>query len=430
MLALESIMQNSFTARVQAIAQGGKGVLRHDGMVVFVKDVVPLEEVQVELTLQKKSFAEANLLKVIKPSLDRVKPLCEHYSACGGCHFQHISYEAQLEIKKQLISDALQRIAKISLPAIKVVKSPNSWSYRRHIRLKLWPFLDSFRLGFMGKAKDQFVPINRCHIFSDNSALLPKLQALSAKLSSAFIKEARVTILKAADSFVLFFEFEPLMPKDAAAIITEALAEKTFFRGAILADSKQHKIIGDADVELDVLGRKFLARPDAFIQNNPEVSEEIYRELIGNIEALDIKPKILDLYSGIGISSILLKSKGFDVTAVEISEKAVNLAKINGINNQAEVTWISLPAESAIDSLLKDKNLVVMNPPRTGAKPEVLQALLAIMPEHIFYISCMPPTLARDLKILVEGGYKLISVKAFDMFPHTTHVETLVHLSL
>jgi 23S rRNA (uracil1939-C5)-methyltransferase len=152
--------------------------------------------------------------------------------------------------------------------------------------------------------------------------------------------------------------------------------------------------------------------------------------LLSKIKLLK-KNNIVDLNSGIGITSILLAKNGYQVTGVEISPKAVALAKKNAEKNQTLVEFIALAAEATIDQVLDLKNpkVVILNPPRVGAKPEVLRALLKKKPEHIFYISCMPPTLARDLKILTEE-YKIISCKAYDMFPHTTHVETLVHLAI
>lgn len=421
-----------FVSKVESIAQGGMGVLRHNGQVVFVPYVLPDEQVEAQIISKKKSFAKGRLLKVERASPNRISAKCEHFSDCGGCQFQHINYNFQVETKKKLVMDALSRIAKLKeLPRIDINAASNIWGYRRHIRLKLWPNDQGFRIGFMGQ--NQFLPINRCHIFSHKSKdiLLPKLNDLVSKFDQSIIKEARVTILKDGPSSVLFFEFEPRMPKNALSLIRSSLNKLDFFKGAIVADAHNYQVLGQADVEIKVLGQSFFCRPDAFVQNNPEQSEKIYLDLTNDILNLPEKNcPIIDLYSGIGISSILLAQRGFSVTGVEISPKAVALAEQNAIKNEVRVAWKAIPAEVAINGILDSNQIVIMNPPRTGAKLEVLDALLKAKPAHIFYISCMPPTLARDLKILTDGGYQMVSCKAYDMFPHTTHVETLVHLSL
>lgn len=415
----------TFTAEVLSIAQGGMGVLRPDNRVVFVPGVIPGEEIESLITEHKKTFALGRLLKVKSASPERIEPKCQHYSVCGGCNFQHMSYQAQVLAKKKLVSDALERIAKIPHPPILMSEAENIWGYRRHIRLKLWDHENSFRLGFIGP--DGHVAIESCQIFSDKAILL-ELTQIVQKLSSAHIKEARVTILKDGLKAVLFFEFSPRMPRNARAIVSKALAASSSFSGAILLDSKALEALGQVEVPIKVAGFTFLCRPDAFVQNNAEQSERIYLDLLAKVAEINPQTSVLDLYSGIGISSILLAQSGLNVTGVEISPRAIALAKKNAQENHVSIDWVELSAEDAIDDVLANKQVVIMNPPRTGAKPAVISALVSAKPEHIFYISCMPPTLARDLKGLFASGYQVESIKAYDMFPHTTHVETLVHL--
>lgn len=427
--------ERAFIAKVEGIAQGGRGVVRHDGLAVFIPGVVPNELVSVDLELKKKSYAEGRLIHVIEPSPDRIVPRCKHYSECGGCQFQHMSYGAQVSAKKQLVIDAFLRIAKLSpLPKVEIFGAKSLWGYRRHIRLKLWPKNPGFDIGFMG-SRDEFVPIDRCHIFIDeeDSDLLKKLRNLVLNLESKSIKEARVSILKnGASSSVLFFEFEPRLPNNARHLIESALAKRSFFCGAILADGSSSETLGNTEANIRVGDLDFIASPDAFLQNNQEMSERIYLDLIDTLRIIKKDGpalEILDLYSGIGITSILLSKEGFLVTAVELSKKALALAQRNADYNQVKVLWMGFAAEDAIGRVIEGKDIVIMNPPRTGIKPAVLEAIKMAKPHHLFYISCMPPTLARDIKILAEGGYEVRSCKAYDMFPQTTHVETLVHLS-
>lgn len=416
---------DTFTAEVLAIAQGGMGVLRPDNRVVFVPGVIPGEEIEAKITESKKTFAQGHLLRIKSISPERIEPKCKHYSVCGGCNFQHMSYQAQVLAKKKLVSDALERIAKIPHPPILMSEAENIWGYRRHIRLKLWADVHGFRLGFIGE--DGHVPIKRCEIFSDQNILL-ELGQIVKNISSAHIKDARVTILKDGLKAVLFFEFFPYMPKNVRDILSKALASNSSFSGAILKDSLTEVALGQIKVPIKVMGLTFWCSPDAFVQNNAEQSERIYLDLLAQVAELKPKTPLLDLYSGIGITSILLARAGLKVTGVEISPKAIALAKKNALENRVSIDWVELSAEDAIDEVLANKQVVIMNPPRTGAKPAVISALITRKPEHIFYISCMPPTLARDLKGLFASGYQIHSIKGYDMFPHTTHVETLVHL--
>jgi 23S rRNA (uracil1939-C5)-methyltransferase len=256
---------SNITAEIESIALGGMGVLRHQGRVIFVPEVIPGEQIEAQIVKEKKNFAVAKLLKINLKSSRRIEPRCKLFNTCGGCNFQHMDYELQLEAKQQLVTDALSRIGKINIP-VSIEPAQKTWEYRRHIRLKLWSLNSGFAIGFMSKEKT-FVPIKLCHIFSEDKNIFIYLEKLVAQFDKNLIKDARVTILKDNQKAVLFFEFEPLMPKNWAQVLHNL---EPVFKGVILADKKSYKYLGDTEVEINTAGLKFFCRPDAFVQNNPE----------------------------------------------------------------------------------------------------------------------------------------------------------------
>lgn len=321
---------------VSNIAFGGDGVVRHEGLVVFVPFVLPGEQVEFEITQSKKAHAFGRLIRILNTHPDRIAPKCEYYGHCGGCQLQHANYDLQLKIKQQFVEDALTRIGKLKdIKISPIIGTNHQWTYRRRIKLHT----RGNQVGFMGVDGHSFVPITHCEIFSGKS------------------------------------------------------------------------------LDLD---------PDIFVQAHPEQSERLYQDLIEAIRPLG-KSKILDLYCGMGILTGKLADLGFNMTGIELNSKAINWAK----NNHAQkIDWVIADVAKVTASYLKKDRpeIILVNPPRTGLNPEVLSALVRYKPKHVFYTSCMPATLARDLKILTEAGYAIKNCQPYDLFPQTTHVETVVEL--
>ncbi len=417
---------------IESIAFGGEGILRHEGLVIFVPFTAPGDTVEVEILSKKKNFAHGKLLRLEHASAQRTDPKCFYFGSCGGCQLQHLNYPAQLEAKSAFIIDALKRIGKIEVPKLIVTPANEQWHYRRHIRLNLRKERDGFKTGYIGCDPSQFVPVAKCPIFiPSEESLLGTLESFLLSLSNEGIEEGSLRLIKANnDKFILAFSFSPALPHNFR-IAEKELASQSKWQGIVMQSPNEKIELGDVHCDIETLGLKARFSPFGFVQNHPEQSENLYRAIL---EALpENSGKILDLYCGIGITTLLCAKRQKTVIGIESHAETIALAKENAARNKiSTVQFHQGKAESLGVKFIKEEQFdaVLCNPPRTGIDPVLLQALATQKPACILYVSCMPSTLARDLQKLTQSGYKIESIQGFDMFPQTTHVEALVKLVL
>jgi 23S rRNA (uracil1939-C5)-methyltransferase len=417
---------------IESIAFGGEGILRHEGLVIFVPLTAPNDEVEVEILTQKKNFAHGTLTRLDKKSSSRTTPRCPHFGACGGCQLQHLNHSSQVDVKRMFILDALMRIGKIEVTRLTVKSTEKQWQYRRHIRLGLKKEGQGFSAGYRGDDPTQFVPVDQCPIFlAPENSLFASINLLLKSLSNEGIEEGTLRLIKIdREKFLLVFNFSARLPQNHL-IVKTALEENQNWAGVIMHSPQEQKQWGETKCEVELLGLKVRFSPFGFVQNHPEQSENLYQAI------LDALPKngrkILDLYCGIGLTSLLFARAGWETIGVESHSETIALAKQNAVeNNLPSAQFYEGKSESLGVELLKKErpDIVLCNPPRTGLNPQLIQALLEEKPPCIFYVSCMPSTLARDLQKLIQGGYRIEGIQGFDMFPQTTHVETFVHLRI
>lgn len=415
---------------VGAIAFGGKGIIRKDGLVIFVPFTAIGDEVLVKIVKKKKNFAEGELLSVITPSKDRVSPLCPYFGRCGGCQLQHLRYAAQLDYKKQCVEDALKRIGNIELSSpVTMMPANTQWHYRRHIQLTMHPAGTGYEIGYIATDNTSLIPVEECVIFTEkNHPLFHQLRKLCHDLKRNDLHPAKVSVLKAnSREFLLDFRFAQSLPSNAQDVFSKALETLPFIRGINTSSDKNLKTFGNVEMEFSIDAFTFYVSPGVFIQNHSEQSLAIYQLILKSLEEHRIKI-LLDLYCGIGILSVLASAKGISVTGIENNPLAIKLAFRNASKNaQTMINFIQEDVEGLIDeTLIKCKaDAILVNPPRTGLDPRVIQALKQKPSPLLIYMSCMPATLARDVKELSQI-YKIESCTAFDMFPQTAHVETLL----
>ncbi len=406
--------------RIESVAFGGDGVLKQDGLVVFVPFTAPQDRVEIQIHAKKKNFARGKLLKIVENSPQRVSPRCPYFGTCGGCQLQHLNENAQIDAKRAFVLDALARIGKIKIDHLEFTAAKQLWNYRRHIRLNLRPQNSGFTAGYTGHDPAEFVPVDQCPIFLPD---LKPLQRLVEVLNSDGIKEANVRLIKNGPKILLAFQFFPHLPSNYF------LAENSEWQGVLMHSPREQKQWGQTDCQIELFGLKAKFSPFGFVQNHPEQNENLYQAVVDALP--EAAGTILDLYCGIGLTSLLFARKGWRAIGVEAHPETVALAKENASLNglMGAEFHEGMSEKIGIELLKKEKpDAVLCNPPRTGLDPAITQALLEARPPLIFYISCMPSTLARDLQKLVEDGYKIQKIHAFDMFPQTTHVETFVCL--
>ncbi|NIO72650.1 MAG: 23S rRNA (uracil(1939)-C(5))-methyltransferase RlmD [Anaerolineae bacterium] len=397
------------------MAHGGAALGRHEGKVVFVPYAIPGEEVLVEIAEDKGRYARGRLVEVLSPSTQRVPPPCPHFGShgCGGCQWQHIAYEAQLEFKQRIVQDQLERIGRFeNVPVKPMIESPEPWRYRNHVQFALD---EHGRLGFMAAESQRVVPIEECYImhplldevFVALDLDLPELKRLS--LRCGVNTGQRMAVFETHEDEP--FELEVDLPVSCVFL---------------LSDGRTATLIGQEYISEILAGQEYRISASSFFQANTPQAEELVR-LVRDYLAPTGSEVLLDAYCGVGVFGLSLASEVGQVIGVEESPSAVADACFNaGLADNAE--FVEGRVEEVLPSLGAPIDLAVLDPPRQGCASEALTALAGLAPGKIVYVSCDPATLARDTRRLVQAGYQLVEVQPVDMFPQTYHIESVALL--
>lgn len=397
------------------MAYGGAAVGRYEGRVVFVPYAIAGERVRVEIVEEKKRYAQARLIDVLAPSPDRVQPPCPHFGPgpegpCGGCQWQHIAYPAQVRFKQAILADQLQRIGGFSdPPLLSPVPSPSPWGYRNQARFGVSP---DGQLGYRAMNSQRIIPIRECHIIDPR--LLALFQALD--LEPAGLEGVTLRLGTATEELMLVLE---MAGDEVPALETDMpLSCVLLFR-----DGSSVVLVGEGDLVEEVAGRRFHISAGSFFQVNTHLAEKLVERVLSYL-ALTGCETVLEAYSGVGLFTAFLAPHAARVIAIEsnpsaVADAQVNLDEFNHIElYQAEVEEVLPVLEMALDA-------AVLDPPRAGCAPAVIDALIRLRPPRIVYVSCDPATLARDCKRLAMGGYRLAATQLVDMFPQTYHIESV-----
>lgn len=384
-------LKDRIVIKIESVAFGGEGVGRVDNFVVFIPFAAPEDELEVEIVQLKKKFARGKILQIVKLSPMRINPLCRYYENCGGCCYQHLNYEYQLEIKKKQVEEIFRKIGKIATPHVgKTIAASNVYNYRGKAELHSSITSNGCKIGFLDVSGGEIVDIERCEIMEET--INDKLRILRQNK-------------------------QQLRNNDARLIIWSGL----------LADQK------DAVMRM-IKGKKFLVQREGFFQANLYLTDQLVDEVCRLAESQEMNI-LIDAYCGSGLFSIFLAPYAQSVVGIEISEKSVKYAQINAANADVKnVRFIRgkveniLPGEFLFSK--KESNLIVLDPPRSGCSESVLKTIADLKPRKVIYVSCNPATQARDIKYLNKQGYELLSLMPMDMFPQTEHIETIGFLVL
>ncbi len=412
---------------IEKLVPGGAGMARLvDGSIGFADGALPGEHIQVNAVEAHRGYVRARGFQVLAPSSERVVPACPIAEACGGCDWLHLNYEAQLRHKAGLIAEALTRTGGFrALPPISVERSPRPLGYRLRIRLHIDK---QGRVGFFAGKSHALVEVESC------AAASPRLDAALAafrRISASFPNLARH--FEQAELRVSEFEPERSVRLTAVGVPLAAQESARAWLAALRAEFHVAIATLDADYHqrFQLADSLWLeASPHAFVQVNWEVNLKLVESVVGSARAHEVR-RFLDVYAGAGNFTLPLVAAGLEGMMIEGHAQAQQSAVRTLSGRGAVVPALCEDAGGALRRLAAARepfDLVLLDPPRAGAA-DVIESLLALRPSFIAYCSCDPVTLARDLKSLCRDHYELESVRGFDMFPGTHHVETLVWLT-
>lgn len=425
---------------IEKLIYGGDGLAHDSGATIFVPFVLPSERVRAEAVERKKKFVRARPEDILAPSAERIAARCPHFGVCGGCHYQHMAYEAQLRYKREILRETLRRMGRIEWTGDIATHASPKWGYRNRAQWKVRPLGDPHAsaeadaplgIGYFGAGSTTLCAVSECAILSPPlHAALPALRDAAA--AGALPKELReIEAFAAPESDaraakVLVTATFAAFPSRAAEL-AEQLRKIIPQTESLLFHDPAHdrmKLFGPGFIEYFAAATGYRVGHFSFFQVNDFLAADLAREAA----AQEPPGKLaLDLFAGVGLFSLPLAERFGRVIAVESNPAAARDLEANA---RAHGT-IEVRASDAERFLAKFKDradLVVLDPPRAGLTPGIIEHLARLAPARINYVSCEPPTLARDLQKLVAASYEIADVRLFDLFPQTFHMETLARL--
>jgi 23S rRNA (uracil1939-C5)-methyltransferase len=459
---------------IEKYAFEGKGIARIDNdsssdkkFIVFVNGAYPGDVVKAKVKRIKKSYAEANAEEIVKPSPQRIQPKCKYFGTCGGCKQQDLNYEQQVFYKQQQVEEAFRQSGLIDFITEKIVASENIFYYRNKMEFSFsdlrWLTEDeiksdlqverNFALGLhTPKTFDKVLDIDECFLQSETSANIlnftreffkqKKIAIYSTKTHTGFLrnlvirqsahtKDLMINLVTSSEDENVLKEYSSEL-KNKFDEITTIINNINLKKAAIAVGDYEKVFFGSGFIYDKIGDYKFRISANSFFQTNTLQAKKLYQialdfaELTGN-------EIVYDLYSGAGTISIFISGMAKEVYGFESVESSIFDANenldINEIKNvgffQADLYKTFLP----VANTLPKPDVIILDPPRSGMHKNTVDDVIKLSPEKIVYVSCNPTTQVRDIKLLTEGGYRLIKIRPVDMFPHTFHIENVALLS-
>lgn len=437
---------------IDSLNHEGEGVGRFRNFAVFVPGAAPGDMLTAKVISIQKNYARALIESIQTPSPHRVPPLCNHYNSCGGCHLQHIGYEEQLRLKRELVIDALKRLGGLDVPVLPVIGMDNPWRYRNKAQVPVGTDGQTIVAGFYEPKSHRIVDVKCCHIQqpeNDKTILTAKkiihqfkIPVYSEATHRGLIRHIMVrTSFDTGETLLVLITNGHHIPNTEELIsalrtqipnLTGIVQNINTRKGNVILGNEYHTLWGKPHLE-EKLGRlTFHISPGSFFQVNTIQTKVLY-DKVREYASLTGTETVFDLYCGIGTISLYLASQAKHVIGVESVPSAVEDAKKNAVLNQITNASFHLgTAEETVPRLLKQNlraDVVITDPPRKGCDARLLETIIHMSPRKIIYVSCNPATLARDLKTLTQNGYTPVKVQPVDMFPHTAHVECVTLMS-
>ena len=445
------------TVRIERLGAEGDGLAEIEGRILRVPGTVPGDLAHVRMRSVKRVAATASLERLEEAGVERVGPLCPHFGVCGGCRWQDIPYEAQCGFKADIVRAALTGIPGIQPPErVELVPSPDTVYYRNKMEFSFDsgyspPGEGCVHLGLHERGKfDRVFDVADCRLQSERSnAILDAVRGFAVErglsvhglrsheglLRYLVIREGKLTgevmvnLVTSGDEFPSADAFARMLAERFPGIVSvvESINRSP---GGVAVGQERRTLLGADRIRERIGGFTFVISPESFFQTNSRQAANLY-ETIGEFAGLTGSERLLDLYCGTGTIGIFLSGRAAEVTGVEAVGEAVADARTNAELNGAEnCAFIGRLVEEILDESLGRFDAAVCDPPRPGIHPKALAALLRMRIPRLVYVSCNAAAIPRDLELLAMAGYRLKHVRAFDMAPHTPHIETVLGLEI
>ena len=442
----------TYELHINRLGTSGEAVGRHENLTIFVPHALPGETVSAVIEDVKSSYARGRIKQILHESVDRVAPLCALYEECGGCQLQHLSYEAQLRAKRAQVVDALTHIGKLpQIPVRETLRAEEPWNYRNKMQFPIGRNSGQIVIGCFAQGSHTIINTENCHIQrAENNDLANAAREIAKQLHIPVYNEdthkgvlrhivGRVgrsnnlmaVIVTATKQLPCAKNFVRMLRERLPNLVSVHQNIQTYRNNVIMGRDTQ--LLWGRPTIIDSLGRlNFHISPRSFFQVNTRQAERLYEQALSYAD-LHGTETVIDAYCGTGTITLFLAQKARKVYGIEIVQPAILDAQKNARDNHVKnAEFIVGDATAVMPALYKQgirPNVVVVDPPRAGCTETVLRTFANMKPQRIVYVSCNPATLARDLAILKELGYLAQEVQPVDLFPQTSHVETVVLLT-
>ena len=412
---------------VEDLSHMGDGVGRYQGFTLFVPGGLPGEKVLATVTRLKKNYGTAQMDEIIQYAPVRTTPVCEEYNACGGCQLQHLNYREQLAWKQSFVANTLKKIGGLSVEISPILSMAEPWTYRNKVQLHVGMVHGRRRLGFYQPGSHNLVPVTNCRLlpegFQDIISQFNEFIGTEKNIKQVWLRKS----FTYQEIMAVVFVVGNNLPRNIGRVIGGM--DNT---SMVVMNNKRHvlKIYGNDHIKERIGQLVFLISPLSFFQINPVQTEALYK-CASSFAQLTGTETLWDLYCGTGTLGLYMADKCNKLFGVEADASAVKDAKSNvALNGISNAKFYHGKVEDTLADIWEsnEDNVVILDPPRKGCHEKTINALLKFLPNRIVYVSCNPATLARDLKAL-SPSYTVRQVQAVDMFPQTSHVETVVLMS-
>ena len=392
----------------------GRGIGKINNKIIFIPNSLPGEIIEAKIISEKKNYYEGIVNNVLKPSSNRIEAMCPHFAECGGCQYLNVTYEDSLKFKQSKVEDILKKYLQLNIKINPIIKSDDNLFYRNKVTFQV-----DTDIGFYKEKSNDLIPIDTCFIADKNIDDIYK--TIKNNISLNDIKQIIIRSSKKTNESMVIFKTTDYIDTNKIIYILKDKTDSIYINDEL--------VYGKGKIIENLSGYDFYISPSSFFQVNTLQAEKLYNKVLEYSDITD-NDLVLDLYCGTGTIGIIASNKAKKVVGIELNKDAIKDANKNKeLNDIKNIEFYSGDVGKILTKNNYKPQVIIVDPPRAGLDKVAIEELLKIKPERLVYVSCDLMTLARDLKLLSEY-YKILELTPVDMFPMTSHVESVVKLVL